>query len=77
MRFLMRFCDFMQAGPRICIGKEHAYMQMKIFSAVLLSSYIFKLTDETKVVTYKTMVTLPIDGGLHVHASPRLGHARP
>ncbi|XP_061997034.1 cytochrome P450 704C1-like [Rosa rugosa] len=65
------------AGPRICLGKEHAYTQMKIFSAMLLGSYIFKLADEKKVVTYKTMVTLPIDGGLYVNASPRLWRARP
>ncbi|KAL6193225.1 hypothetical protein ACLB2K_034309 [Fragaria x ananassa] len=60
------------AGPRICLGKEHAYTQMKIFSAVLLGSYIFKLADENKMVNYKTMVTLPIDGGLYVTASPRI-----
>ncbi|PRQ59949.1 putative abieta-7,13-dien-18-ol hydroxylase [Rosa chinensis] len=65
------------AGPRICLGKEHAYTQMKIFSAVLLGSYIFKLADEKKMVAYKTMVTLPIDGGLYVNASPRLWRARP
>ncbi|KAF7027915.1 hypothetical protein CFC21_039904 [Triticum aestivum] len=29
-----------QAGPRICLGKEFAYRQMKIFAAVLL--YLFK-----------------------------------
>ncbi|KAL6131935.1 hypothetical protein ACLB2K_070308 [Fragaria x ananassa] len=63
------------AGPRICLGKEHAYTQMKIFSAVLLGSYIFKLADEGKIVNYKTMITLPIDGGLYVNASPRLLHA--
>ncbi|XP_050387859.1 cytochrome P450 704C1-like [Argentina anserina] len=67
-------CKFIafSAGPRICLGKEHAYMQMKILSAVLLGSYVFKLADEKKTVSYKTMVTLPIDGGLYVNASPRV-----
>jgi len=60
-----------QAGPRICLGKEFAYRQMKIFSAVLVGSFKFKLSDEQKVVTYKPMLTLNIDGGLHLHASPR------
>ncbi|KAM5557182.1 cytochrome P450 704C1 [Rosa sericea] len=60
------------AGPRICLGKEYSYIQMKIFSAVLLNSYIFKLSDEKKVVKYKMMVTLHINKGLHVHASPRV-----
>nr|XP_011470440.1 PREDICTED: cytochrome P450 704C1-like isoform X1 [Fragaria vesca subsp. vesca] len=61
-----------QAGPRICPGQEHAYMYMKIFAAVLLGSYMFKLADEKKVVNYKTMVSLQIDGGLYLHAFPRL-----
>ncbi|CAK9135198.1 unnamed protein product [Ilex paraguariensis] len=60
-----------QAGPRICLGKEFAYRQMKIFSAVLLGSYVFKLSDEQKAVNYKTMLTLNIDGGLHLLASHR------
>ncbi|KAL6127825.1 hypothetical protein ACLB2K_071186 [Fragaria x ananassa] len=60
------------AGPRICLGRDYSYLQMKIFSAVLFSNYIFNLTHETKVVNYKTMITLEIDGGLHVHAFPRV-----
>nr|XP_011470443.1 PREDICTED: cytochrome P450 704C1-like [Fragaria vesca subsp. vesca] len=60
------------AGPRICLGRDHSYLQMKIYSAVLLNNYIFKLTDENKVVTYKNMVTLHSDEGLHVHAFPRV-----
>ncbi|KAL6127816.1 hypothetical protein ACLB2K_071177 [Fragaria x ananassa] len=60
------------AGPRICLGRDYSYLQMKIFAAVLLNNYIFKLTDETKVVKYKTMVTLHINRGLHVHVFPRV-----
>ncbi|XP_058744103.1 cytochrome P450 704C1-like [Vicia villosa] len=60
-----------QAGPRICLGKEFAYRQMKIFSAVLLGCFRFKLNDEKKNVTYKTMINLHIDGGLEIKASPR------
>lgn len=66
-----------QAGPRICLGKEFAYRQMKIFSAILLGSYIFKLSDEKKPITYRTMLSLHIDGGLHLRASPRPGHVVP
>ncbi|KAL1331418.1 hypothetical protein HN51_048682 [Arachis hypogaea] len=65
-----RFTAF-QAGPRICLGKEFAYRQMKIFSAVLLGCFHFELSDETKVVTYKTMINLHIDGGLEVKAFHR------
>ncbi|GAB4844394.1 hypothetical protein Ancab_037758 [Ancistrocladus abbreviatus] len=60
-----------QAGPRICLGKEFAYRQMKIFSAVLLSSFFFKLGDEEKPVKYRTSLILHIDGGLHVCALSR------
>ncbi|XP_074273083.1 cytochrome P450 704C1-like [Silene latifolia] len=60
-----------QAGPRICLGKEFAYRQMKIFSAVLLSKFVFKLDDDETTVNYRTMISLHIDGGLHVRVLPR------
>ncbi|CAI9771861.1 unnamed protein product [Fraxinus pennsylvanica] len=60
-----------QAGPRICLGKEFAYRQMKVFAAVLLSVFSFKLNDEKKAVNYRTMLTLQIDGGLHLRAAHR------
>jgi cytochrome P450 len=61
-----------QAGPRICLGKEFAYRQMKVFSIILLGSFKFRLSDEKQTVKYKSMLTLHIDGGLHLAASPRL-----
>jgi len=61
-----------QAGPRICLGKEFAYRQMKIFLAVLIGSFKFKLSEEQKIATYKTMLTLHIHGGLHLRATPRI-----
>ncbi|KAK6918487.1 Cytochrome P450 [Dillenia turbinata] len=60
-----------QAGPRICLGKEFAYRQMKIFSAVLLAFFTFKMNDDKQVVNYRTMINLHIDGGLHVRAFRR------
>ncbi|KAF6162703.1 hypothetical protein GIB67_022362 [Kingdonia uniflora] len=60
-----------QAGPRICLGKEFAYRQMKIFSAMLLGCFSFALTDETKPVKYRTMLNLHIDNGLQVRAFHR------
>ncbi|XP_010544374.1 PREDICTED: cytochrome P450 704C1-like isoform X2 [Tarenaya hassleriana] len=62
-----------QAGPRICLGKEFAYRQMKIFSAVMLRCFQFKLSTDHKDVTYKTMINLHVDGGLHVLVSHRCG----
>ncbi|KAI4347460.1 hypothetical protein L6164_008272 [Bauhinia variegata] len=61
-----------QAGPRICLGKEFSYRQMKIFAAVLLGSHKFKLSDQKKSLHYKTAITLQIDGPLHLYAYPRL-----
>uniref|UniRef100_A0A7N0UY42 Cytochrome P450 n=1 Tax=Kalanchoe fedtschenkoi TaxID=63787 RepID=A0A7N0UY42_KALFE len=58
-------------GPRICLGKDFAYRQMKIVATALLWFFRFRLADQTQTVKYKTMVTLHIDGGLHVHAIPR------
>ncbi|PKU73110.1 Cytochrome P450 704C1 [Dendrobium catenatum] len=57
-----------QAGPRICLGKDFAYTQMKIFAAVLLHLFKFKLSSKSSDVHYKTMITLHIDKGLYVHA---------
>ncbi|KAF3433087.1 hypothetical protein FNV43_RR24189 [Rhamnella rubrinervis] len=53
-------------------GKEFAYRQMKISAAVLLNFFKFKLVDEKKEATYRTMFTLQMDQGLHLYASPRL-----
>lgn len=61
----------MQAGPRICLGKDFAYRQMKIVSMALLRFFRFRLANETRNVTYKTMFTLHIDKGLHLCAVPR------
>ncbi|XP_044467528.1 cytochrome P450 704C1-like [Mangifera indica] len=60
-----------QGGPRICLGKEFAYRQMKIFSMILLGSYKFKLNDESKPVKSRTALTLHIDGGLHLRVFSR------
>jgi len=60
-----------QAGPRICLGKEFAYRQMKIFAAVLLRFFVLTLHDKDANVNYRTMITLYIDQGLHLTATAR------
>lgn len=69
---LTNFLLMEQAGPRICLGKEFAYRQMKIFAAVLLRFFVFKLSDDEKAVNYRTMINLHIDGGLHIRVFQRL-----
>ncbi|RCV35056.1 hypothetical protein SETIT_7G208300v2 [Setaria italica] len=60
-----------QAGPRICLGKEFAYRQMKIFAAVLLYLFRFEMWDANTTEGYRPMLTLKMDGPLYVRASPR------
>ncbi|KAF8028237.1 hypothetical protein BT93_E0982 [Corymbia citriodora subsp. variegata] len=60
------------AGPRICLGKDFAYRQMKIVSIALLRFFRFRLANETRPVTYKVMFTLHINNGLPLRAVPRL-----
>ncbi|XP_061348106.1 cytochrome P450 704C1-like [Gastrolobium bilobum] len=59
------------AGPRICLGKDFAYRQMKIIAMVLLHFFRFKLANGTKNVTYRVMFTLHMDNGLPLCAIPR------
>ncbi|XP_074341210.1 cytochrome P450 704C1-like isoform X2 [Apium graveolens] len=59
------------AGPRICLGKDFAYRQMKILTIALLRFIQFELADEKANVTYRTMFTLHINGGLHLRAVQR------
>ncbi|KAK8979891.1 hypothetical protein V6N11_066091 [Hibiscus sabdariffa] len=65
-----KFISF-HAGPRICLGKDFAYRQMKIFSTVLIHYFRFKLTDNAQDATYRITFTLHMKGGLHVCAIPR------
>ncbi|XP_062233705.1 cytochrome P450 704C1-like isoform X2 [Phragmites australis] len=65
-----KFVSF-NAGPRICLGKDFAYRQMKIVAATLIHLFRFKLADESKNPTYRPMFTLHIDKGLHLYAYPR------
>ncbi|PWA95817.1 cytochrome P450 [Artemisia annua] len=60
-----------QGGPRICLGKEFAYRQMKILAACLVYFFKFKLVDGSSEAMYRTMFTLHMDKGLHLYAYPR------
>ncbi|KAL0339376.1 UNVERIFIED_CONTAM: cytochrome [Sesamum angustifolium] len=58
-----------------CFQQESPFkftaFQMKIFSAVLLRFFVFKLSHEGQTVKYRTMINLHIDGGLSVRAFHR------
>ncbi|MQL82153.1 hypothetical protein Taro_014638 [Colocasia esculenta] len=60
-----------QAGPRTCLGKEFAYRQMKIYWAVLLRFFRFRLRDDDEPVNCKMSLSLLIEPGIFVHVSNR------
>lgn len=47
---------------------------MKIFAAVFLGRFVFRMSDENKTVNYRTMINLHIDGGLEVRIFHRDGN---
>ncbi|CAJ2657588.1 unnamed protein product [Trifolium pratense] len=59
------------AGPRMCLGKDFAYRQMKIVAMAILHFFKFKLANGIENVTYKVMFTLHLDKGLPLNAIPR------
>jgi len=57
-----------QAGPRICLGKDSAYLQMKMALAILFRFYRFQLL-EGHPVQYRMMTILSMAHGLKVRVS--------
>lgn len=60
-----------QAGPRTCLGKDSAYLQMKMTAALVLWFFRLRLVPGHQV-NYRTMVVLAMQHGLRVTVSPRL-----
>eukprot|EP01018_Ginkgo_biloba_P016139 Gb_31690 [translate_table: standard] len=61
-----------QAGARICLGKDIAYMHMKIVAAVLVRFFKFEGIGSQEV-RYRAMMTLHMDQpGLNLCVTPRL-----
>ncbi|CAO2828758.1 unnamed protein product [Amaranthus hypochondriacus] len=57
-----------QAGPRICLGKDSAYLQMKMALAILCRFYKFKLVPDHSV-EYRMMTILSMAHGLKLTVS--------
>lgn len=58
-------------GPRLCLGKSFAYMQMKMVAAAILLRYEVKVLEGQNVVP-KVTTTLYMKNGLLVSFKPRL-----
>ncbi|KAH7300154.1 hypothetical protein KP509_24G046900 [Ceratopteris richardii] len=59
-----------QAGPRICLGRDSAYLQMKMTAALLLYFFRFCIVPQ-HVVRYRVMLVMPMANGLFVNVSRR------
>ncbi|KAI3830721.1 hypothetical protein MKX03_017302 [Papaver bracteatum] len=58
-------------GPRLCVGKQFAYIQMKMVAASILLRYSVKVVGGQTVVP-KVTTTLYMKNGLSVNFKPRL-----
>ncbi|XP_058077275.1 cytochrome P450 704B1 [Magnolia sinica] len=59
-----------QAGPRICLGKDSAYLQMKMTLAIISRFFIFNLVPEHPI-RYRMMTILSMAHGLKLSVSQR------
>lgn len=57
-------------GPRLCLGKTFAYLQMKMVAASILLNYSIKV-DQDHVVIPRVTTTLYMKHGLKVRIKPR------
>lgn len=61
------------AGPRMCLGKQMAILEVKTLMAMILQKFRVALKPNHHPVEYElTTVTLPIKNGLHVEFQPRV-----
>jgi cytochrome P450 len=64
------------AGPRLCLGKPLAMMEIKLITATLLHHFDFELA-EPHLGGYLSTIVLPMDPGLKVNLTPRHCEAYP
>ena len=59
------------AGPRLCLGKDMAILEMKILMSIILQSYRFTLKPNHHPVRYNPSLTMPVKNGLLIHLETR------
>lgn len=59
------------AGPRMCLGKEMAYIQMKSIIACVLERFVIDVIDKESIPGKTQALTLRMKGGLHVRIRER------
>lgn len=65
-----RFITF-NAGPRICLGKNLAYLEAKLLAAMLLQRFVLTL-EPGQDIRYQNTVTLPMANGMRVRVRRRV-----
>jgi cytochrome P450 len=65
-----KFVSF-QAGPRVCLGKDMAYVEAKLVICLLLQRYRFRLAVDPAEITYAANITLPMKNGLSMFVDKR------
>ncbi|XP_010906406.1 cytochrome P450 CYP94D108 [Elaeis guineensis] len=60
------------AGPRMCLGKEMAYIQMKSIAACALENFEFNVVGRDKTPEYLPSLTLRMKGGLPIQVRERV-----
>ncbi|KAG0592034.1 hypothetical protein M758_1G201300 [Ceratodon purpureus] len=64
-----KFTTF-QAGPRICLGRDSAYLQLKVTLALIIHFFTFQLVPGQEI-TYTSSLVMPMKNGVKVTMSPR------
>lgn len=59
------------AGPRICLGKEMAYLQMKSIVACVVEQFDVEMLEKEKCPQYLMSLTLRVKDGLPVKVKAR------
>jgi len=57
-------------GPRICLGQNMAYLEIKVAMCAIIPKFSFKLAENHPPIDFKVSITFPLRNGLHVVPIP-------
>ena len=60
----------LQAGPRICLGRDSAFLQLKVTLSLIIHFFTFQLVPGQEL-TYTSALVMPMKNGVQVTISPR------
>uniref|UniRef100_A0A0A9HV15 Uncharacterized protein n=1 Tax=Arundo donax TaxID=35708 RepID=A0A0A9HV15_ARUDO len=65
-----------QGGPRTCLGKEMAFLQMKFVASAVLRRFELRPVDESRTPVFVPLLTAHMGGGLGVSVRRRQRNGR-